>query len=114
MATAAGPTTVDAESPQSAEPYYPYGLSLTLEAEQLEALGVSLKELPSAGNGFHLEAYGVIRRSITEDPDADGDVDRVCLELQITHMGFEHESAGKNDNDSGQSYSQRLYGVKEG
>ena len=114
MAAPAGPTTLNGASAPSAESSYPYGLTLTLEAEQLEALGVSLEELPSAGNGFHLEAYGVIRRSITEDPDADGDVDRVCLELQITHMGFEHESAGKNDNDSGQSYSQRLYGVKEG
>ena len=114
MAAPVGSTTLNGASAPSEGPSYPYGLTLTLEAEQLEALGVSLEELPSAGNGFHLEALGVIRRSSTEDPDADGDVDRVSLELQITHMGFEHEAASDSDDDAGNSYSQRLYGVKEG
>lgn len=101
--TAAAPVPMD--SPP--EPYYPCGLSLNLDAEALEALGI--EGPPTAGKQFHVEAFGVITNSSTSDPDADGDVDSVNLTLQITHMGFEHEA---EEDDKGPA--SRLYGPKEG
>ncbi len=88
---------------------YPYGLCLRLDMEELAKLGIDLDKLPTAGNGFHLEAMGVIKRSATEDPDADGDIDCVCLELQITHMALEHEAAEAAPKD----HAKRMYGKRE-
>lgn len=77
---------------------YPYGLRLTLNEAQLEALGM---ELPHAGTKLHLEAYATVTRSATEDPDADGDVDFVCVELQLTELGVEEggEEDGEKETD---------------
>lgn len=68
------------------ESEYPYGLKLTLNEAQLEALGL---EFPEAGKELHLEARAVVTKASTEDPDADGDVDFVCVDLQLTHLGVE-------------------------
>ena len=70
-----------------AQSEYPYGLRITFNEPQLEALG--FKSLPVAGTPIHLEAIAVVTRSSTEDPDADGDVDYVCVELQLTQLGIE-------------------------
>lgn len=99
-------------APMAPSPY-PYGLRINLSQEQLEKLGYS--DLPPAGTEIHLEAKGIVTRSCTEDPDADGDIDYVCVELQITEMGAEEsdESAGENeDDDAGDSAgrAERLYG----
>jgi hypothetical protein len=90
-----------------AESYYPHGLSLTLGMEELEALGI--EGLPTAGTEFHLEALGVITACSTMDPDADGDVDHVCLTLQIKHMGFEHEESPPI-RDTDEDRAKRMYG----
>lgn len=66
---------------------YPCGLRLQLGEAQLKELGID--ELPTAGTKLHLEARAVVTRSATEDPDADGDVDYVCVELQVTELGLE-------------------------
>lgn len=71
---------------------YPYGLRLTLNEAQLEALGM---ELPPAGTKLHIEAHAVVTRSSTEDPDADGDIDYVCVEVQLTELGI--EQGGKKE-----------------
>jgi hypothetical protein len=69
---------------------YPCGLRLTLNQEQLQALG--FKDLPSAGTQLRIEALATVTRSATEDPDADGDVDLINVELQLTELGCEVEA----------------------
>lgn len=88
---------------------YPYGLRITLHQEQLEALGFAA--LPPAGTKLHLEAYAVVTRSSTEDPDADGDIDYVCVELQLTELGAEEEESAVERRAKG---AKRLYGKEEG
>lgn len=68
---------------------YPYGLRLNLTQDELAKLGYT--ELPPAGTEVRLEAVGVVTRACTEDPDADGDIDYVCVEVQITQLGVEQE-----------------------
>lgn len=85
---------------------YPYGLRLNLNQEQLAALGYD--SLPPAGTTLRIEAVGCVTRSSSEDPDADGDIDYLCVEVQITEMGIEEEapSAGKEGGDR----AGRMYG----
>jgi hypothetical protein len=78
---------IDMKPPREAPNPSPYGLRLTLNQDQLAALG--FKDLPKAGTEVHLEAVAIVTRSSTEDPDADGDVDYVCVELQLTELGCE-------------------------
>lgn len=88
---------------------YPYGLRLTLNEEQLVALG--LAALPVAGTKLRLEAVAVVTRSSTEDPDADGDIDYVCVELQLTELGIEEEeSEGPNAEERTKQATKRMYG----
>lgn len=101
-------TPPDAAYPTVAACDYPYGLCLRLDMDELAKLGIDVQSLPTAGNGFHLEAMGVIKRSATEDPDSDGDIDCVCLELQITHMGLEHEGEEAPPRD----HAKRMYGKR--
>lgn len=91
---------------------YPYGLRVTLHQEQLEALG--FKELPKAGTQMHLEAVAVVTRSATEDPDADGDVDYVCVELQLTQLGIEQDGEPEPENkvERRQKSAVKLYGTE--
>lgn len=96
-------------SPTPAALPYPYGLRINLTQEELEKLGY--KELPPAGTQLRLEAVGCVTRSASEDPDADGDIDYLCVEVQITELGVEQEgeSAGVDDDeDSGRAT--RMYG----
>lgn len=91
---------------------YPYGLRLHLNQEQLAALGYA--ELPPAGTSLRIEAVGVVTRSSSEDPDADGDIDYLCVEVQITEMGLEEEEASTgedSDRDAGERAT-RMYGKK--
>ena len=97
----------DVPMPMGQEPYYPYGTCLTLDQDQLEALG--LTELPPAGSAFTLEAKAIVRRSSTEDPDVDGDVDSACVELQITHLGLEGED-DKSRSTRAKAKAAKLYG----
>jgi hypothetical protein len=88
---------------------YPCCLTLNLDMEALEALGVD--PLPTAGTEFHLEAHGVITHSSTSDPDADGDVDGANLTLQVKHLGFEHE-AEPPLKDTDHDRAGRMYGPR--
>lgn len=92
-------------------PPYPYGLRINLTQEELEKLG--FKDLPPAGTALRLEAVGCVTRSASEDPDADGDIDYLCVEVQITELGIEEEgeSAGVGQEDG--ERAGRLYGKKE-
>lgn len=103
-----GETTLPACMPNCE---YPYGLRLNLGAEQLAALGI---ELPKAGTEFHLEAMATVTRASTEDPDADGDIDFVCLEMQITELGVEEggksEEPKENPVEVRDSKAKKLYG----
>lgn len=100
---------VCAPGPQSD---YPYGLRMTLHEEQLKALGFS--ELPKAGTAIHLEAMACVTRSATEDPDADGDVDYVCVELQLTQLGAEIDGEPEPENkvERRQKSAAKLYGTE--
>jgi hypothetical protein len=98
-------------APIAAEPFYPCSLSLMLDMEALEALGID--DMPNAGTEFHLEAMGVITHSSTSDPDADGDVDSCCLSLQVTHLGLEHEKEPPL-RDTDKDRAARMYGPREG
>lgn len=91
---------------------YPYGLRVTLHQEQLEALG--FKELPKAGTKMHLEAMTIVTRSATEDPDADGDIDYVCVELQLTQLGIEEDGEPEPENkvERRQKSAAKLYGTE--
>jgi len=88
---------------------YPYGLRVTLNQEQLQALGY--EGLPPAGTIVRIEAVGCVTRASSEDPDADGDIDYLCVEVQITEMGMEEEgeSSGEDDDEDGDRAS-RMYG----
>lgn len=83
---------------------YPYGLRLCLTQNELEKLGYT--ELPPAGTELRLEAVGCVTRSASEDPDADGDIDYLCVEVQITQLGVEQD--GESKDDSG-SRAERMY-----
>lgn len=92
---------------------YPYGLRITLNEEQLEALGL---EMPTAGMAMHVEAHAIVTRAATEDPDADGDIDYVCVELQLTQLGIE-EGEGEEEEDEDpvearNEKAKKLYGEK--
>jgi hypothetical protein len=60
--------------------------SLTLNHEQLKALGL---ELPAAGTKLTLEAEAVVTHSSTEDPNADGDIDASHIELRLVELKVE-------------------------
>jgi len=86
---------------------YPYGLRLNLTGDDLDRLGYG--ELPPAGTVLRLEAVGCVTRAASEDPDADGDIDYLCVEIQIIELGMEEEAASSgvdSDSDDGQPKDQ--------
>jgi hypothetical protein len=85
---------------------YPYGLRINLTHEELEKLGYS--DLPPAGTKCRIEAVGVVTRAATEDPDADGDVDYCCVEIQITELGMEEEGEPEGE-DRSAGRAERMY-----
>ena len=88
---------------------YPYGLRINLSQEQLQALGYD--GLPPAGTMVRIEAVGCVTRASSEDPDADGDIDYLCVEIQITEMGMEETEASAGEDDDGDRAG-RMYGKK--
>ncbi len=70
------PGAIEAEQPQ-----YPYGLSLSLEKEQLEKLGIT--ELPKVGAKMMVHANAVVK-TVSEYNTQSGQDQRV--ELQIIEM----------------------------
>lgn len=79
------------------KPHYPYGLSLSLNKETLEKLGVS--ELPEIGTMIHIMAMAKVTSVNESASEADH---YCCVGLQITHMALE-------DEDTERSYSATLY-----
>lgn len=95
---------------------YPYGLRLNLTHEELKRLGY--EELPPAGTEVRIEAIGVVTRAASEDPDADGDIDYLCVEIQIKELGVEEEGEdGEDDEDEEAEHRRgragRMYGEKQ-
>jgi hypothetical protein len=110
MAREEGTEATGIAMPMTVSPY-PYGLRLCLTQEELEKLGYD--GLPEAGTIVRIEAVACVTRAASEDPDADGDIDYLCVEMQITELGIEEEqeSAGKDvDNDA---RAGRLYAGKQ-
>lgn len=83
---------------------YPYGLRLHLTQVELEKLGY--EGLPPAGTKVRIEAVACVTRAASEDPDADGDIDYLCVEMQITELGIEEEAAEKEE---GGDRAERMY-----
>ncbi len=88
LATAAAPSDVD-------QPRYPWGLSLNLEDESLQKLGIDA--LPEVGVTLSLTA-NVTVTSVSARDDQDGGKRR-SISLQITDMALE-TPAKKNDGRS--------------
>lgn len=91
----------------TAQVAYPYGLRLNFTHEELEKLGYT--ELPPAGTEIHLEARGVVVRAATEDPDADGDIDYCCVEVQIKELGMEQEGETEEEEGEDTGRAERMY-----
>lgn len=93
---------------------YPYGLRLNITHEQLAKFGYS--ELPPAGTELHGEFVATVVRVTSEDPDADGDIDYSCIELQIKELGLEQEGVEEDEEESDGERNERrahnLYGEK--
>lgn len=88
---------------------YPCGLRLNITLDDLKKLGYD--ELPPAGTMCKIEALACVVRATSEDPDADGDCDYCCIELQITEMGMEEESEPEEDRDEEREHTaHKLYG----
>jgi len=93
---------------------YGYGLTICLNEEQVEALGLN-KNPPEAGSSVGIQAMATVRR-VTRSVDAEEDmaegepadgVDTV-LELQITDMGV--TTPGRQSADT----AGKLYGGENG
>lgn len=91
-------------APATVSPY-PYGLRLCLTQVELEKLGY--EGLPPAGTKVRIEALACVTRAASEDPDADGDIDYLCVEMQITELGIEEEEASSGE--GGGDRAERMY-----
>lgn len=99
------PVEVRAEmSPTSLvdQPEYPYGLCLSLEGDQLKALGVPA--LPAVGQTMLVQAR-VLVQSVSQFDTLNGDKEQ-RVSLQITDMGLEADN-------SKPPLAQRLYGEND-
>lgn len=71
--------------PSMEQPEYPYGLQITLENEQLKALG--LTTLPAVGTTFSIDAKVEVC-SVNQYESNKGD-ERRSISLQITALGLD-------------------------
>lgn len=71
-------------SMSSTEPEYPWGLQITLEEEQLKALGITA--LPKVGATVTITARAEICR--TAEYDSQGDGEQRSIGLQITEIAL--------------------------
>lgn len=78
---------------------YGYGLMISLDEEQCEALGIT--EPLRAGSKVSLQAIGLVCR-VTESVDGDGEEEGessssdVCLSIQITDLGLQVQGVASN------------------
>ncbi len=79
------------------EPLYPYGLSLTLNSEELEKLGLDCSdEECQVGNYLHLHALAEVTGYHKSDT---GNGEKHTLNIQITHLQIEDEGAENEEAD---------------
>lgn len=87
------------ETAPAFEPAYPYGTCFSLGDEEIEKLGVDLKDIDT-GDTLHLFAFA----KVTSKTDREESGKRV--ELQITHLSVEDED--------GENRAESRYGAKDG
>jgi hypothetical protein len=78
---------------------YPYGLSINLNSESIEALG--LTTIPDVGSCYMVIARAEVKSTSTSEYDGEGKQSNISL--QITDMALEKESKKK-------PMAQRIYG----
>lgn len=76
------PKTAAEEACCADAPAYPYGLTLCLNSESLEKLGITT--LPPIGARLRISAVATVT-SISQNQEADGDEEK-RIELQVTDM----------------------------
>ena len=77
-------------------PKYPYGLCLSLESEQLEALEVDFDSI-EVGGTYHLFVLAKVTAKSSSDRESGKPCKRV--ELQVTHMAAESEDAENEEKE---------------
>lgn len=101
--TLASMKTSDADCMPSCEPNpYGYGLSISLNPDQVAALG--LLETPIAGGKVGLRALAYIC-SVTSEADGEDSDTEVCLRLQITDLEVTPAGAGISDSSVSMLYT---------
>lgn len=76
---------------------YPYSLSITLEDDELEKLGLDCEdEECQVGNYLHLHALAEVTGINKRDT---GDGQKTCLNIQITHLQIEDEGSENDEAD---------------
>lgn len=83
---------------RSSAPTYPYGLCLSLDDEGMKKLGIT--ELPPVGTLVHFCAMAKVTSASENEREGTDGGKETCrrVELQVTHLGLENESAEKPRN----------------
>jgi hypothetical protein len=76
---------------------YPYGLRISLDTDELEKLGITVKNLPKVGDAMSITATGCIV-SVSEDETA-GNGYRCSVQIQIEEMALENEGGEESAAD---------------
>ena len=87
------------------KPRYPWGLQITIEKEQLDALGI--KEMPAVGITVTLQATAKVTRCSEEETE--GAEPMRSISLQITDLAFEPAAEKKKPVDMAAT-AKALYG----
>ena len=67
---------------------------LTLDLDQLEALGL---EFPEAGESFKIRATGVVTHASTSDPDRDSHIESACVVLTLVDLELDSDGSRTRD-----------------
>jgi hypothetical protein len=92
----------------SDKPRYPWGLQLTLQNEQLKALGIS--GLPKVGDTMTLQA--VVKVTSCSEEECQGEEPEMRMSLQITELGLEAAAKKREPMDKA-AIAKSLYGSGE-
>lgn len=87
-------------------PMYPWGLSISLDKEQLDKLEVDFDSV-EVGETYHLFIMAKVTAKSRNERESGGPCDRI--EMQITHMGAESEDT---ENEEYEPLSKRMYGKR--
>lgn len=102
------------QSSASSVPSYPWGLSVSLEEESLEKLGLA-KRLPAVGETLQIVCMMRITSvSESESEREDGSKNSCCrVELQITDMGLPMADMADIEMERSAGRRQRFYGASK-